>query len=133
MTPIVKNLFVRFGDSHQLFFRIRERVYNETTGTYEPGPYRDLTGWTVLCQVRTTHDAPDPLYVYDTTLGDQADLVSGRGSVLLTATAATTGALRTVDPRPEEAVYDIQLTTPSGEVYTYIEGAITFKKDVSRV
>lgn len=131
--PIVKNLFVRFGDSHQIFFRIRERQFNTSTNKWEPGPYRDLTGWTFSAQVRTDYDAPAVLYSYTVQLGNQADLVNGRGSVLLTVTAATTKALRSIDPLPKEAVYDVEATNTAGEVYTYVEGTITFKKDVSRV
>lgn len=133
MIPIVKNQFVRFGDTHQIFFRIRERQFNSSTNQWEPGPYRDLTGWAFKAQVRTDLDTPAVLYEYTVTLGNQADLTVGRGSVFLEAEAATTKALRNLNPVPTEGVYDVEATTPQGDVFTYIEGTITFKKDVTRV
>lgn len=133
MTPISKNVTIRFGDHHRIFFRVREREWDELQGKYVPGPYRDLTGYTILSQIRTTADDATTLAQYAPTLGNQADLELGRGAVWLDLTATETGALRDLDPRPKEAVYDVQLTTPASEVYTYVEGKVVFVQDVSRV
>lgn len=133
MSPVKKDVTIRFGDSHQIFFRVRERVWSELEDKFVPGPYRDLTGWTVLAQIRATTDSEVVLLTYTPTLGNQADEVLGRGSIWLDITPTQTNQVRAMNPQPTGGVYDVQLTTPAGEVYTYLEGKINFAKDVSRV
>lgn len=127
MIPFQHDITIRFGDSKQIFFRVRERTWNGTA--WVAGPYRDLTGCTILSQVRATTEAADPILEFTPTLGDQEDEVDGRGSVILYVADEVTRALeRTLTA----GVWDAQIEDAGGDVLTYIEGAVTFAKDVSR-
>jgi hypothetical protein len=124
VTPWPKDITIKRGDTKEIYFRVRERVWDEVTSTYVAGAYRDLTGWSVLAQIRTDADAADPVAEFDVNLGDQ---VATPGGVLLKLTPAQTAALTI-----STGGYDVQLTDPGGDVYTYIEGSVTVKKDYSR-
>lgn len=134
MIPHVEDITIRFGDAKEIFFRVRERVWdpaaNGGAGGWVAGDYRDLTGWTVLSQIRQTTEDATILLTFTPTLGDQSDLVNGRGAVLLKLTGVqTAGLARTLT----SAVYDVQLTDAAGDPWTYIAGAVAFVKDTSRV
>jgi hypothetical protein len=129
MIPYSKNITIRFGDSKRLFFRIRERVWNAETEIWEPGAYRDLTGYTVLSQVRETTEADTVLMTFTPTIGDQND-PDQLGSVWLDLTPEQTAS---VDRTLKKADWDVQLTTPAGDVDTYVAGKVAFTKDTSRV
>lgn len=129
MDALPKDIKIKFGDTKEVFFRVRDRVYDTGTNTWVTGSYRDLTGYTVLSQIRKTADDADPLVAFTTSLGDQTDVELGRGAVLLKLTPAETAAL---DRTLTTGVWDVQFTDPGGDTYTYIEGAVTFSKDVTR-
>jgi hypothetical protein len=131
MTPARKDLQIRFGDTHKIFFRVYERVLNEATGVYVKGDPKDLTNVEISAQVKRSADEVSPLLEYVVTKGDQADLALGRGSVLLECGAADTAGLRALSPQPLSGVWDCQFTEDS-DVFTYIEGTVTFSKDVTR-
>lgn len=124
MKPWPHDLSIRRGDTKELFFRVRERVWDETTSAYIPGAYRDLTGWTVLAQYRATEDANEVLAEFAATIMDQGVTPGG---VLLRLTPAQTASLTILT-----GVWDCQLTDPAGDVYTYIAGKVAVDKDVSR-
>ena len=129
MTPYPKDIKIRFGDVKEIFFRVRERQWDAATSKWVPGDYRDLTGYTVLSQVRATSEDTTVLLSFTATLGNQSDVENGRGSVFLKVTSAQTAAVaRTVTT----AVWDCQLTDSGGNTNTYVGGAVTFEKDVSR-
>lgn len=129
MTPFQKDIKIRRGDTKEIFFRVRTKVFNELTLAWEAGPYKDLTGYTVSAQVRTTKDAATPLLTFAVTLGNQADEAVGRGAVLLKITAAQTAA---VPLSTTTGFYDVQFTEPDLDVFTYVEGAVLFSEDVTR-
>lgn len=131
MIAAKKDLQIRFGDVFRLLLRVRQRTL--AGGVWVPGPYRDLTGWTILSQIRVNADSETVITTFTSTLGDQEDEELGRGSFTLSLSSETTAALRALSPIPSNAVYDVQLTAPSGDAYTYVEGKVTFLKDVSRV
>jgi hypothetical protein len=127
MKPAVKPIYIRFGDIHEIFFRVRRKIWSGTA--WVDDGYQDLTGYTVLIQVRQNTES-DVLLTYTITLGDQSDLTNGRGAVYAKVSGAQTAAL----PRfLSEGFYDIQITDTLGDPNTYIEGKVTFGKDVSRV
>lgn len=130
MIPTTLDITIRFGDYKEIFFRVRDRVFNSGTGEWEPGSYRNLTGYTILSQVRLTEDDPTPLLTFTSTLGNQAEPVNGTGSVLLKLTGTQTGG---VSRTTTKAKWDVQMTDPAGDPATYIAGDVTFVKDVSRV
>lgn len=130
MIPTTLDITIRFGDYKEIFFRVRDRVFNSGTGQWETGNYRDLTGYTVLSQVRVLEDDAAPILTFTSTLGNQADPVNGTGAVLLKLTGTqTAGVSRTTT----KAKWDVQMTDLSGDPATYIAGDVTFVKDVSRV
>lgn len=128
MIPFKKDITIRFGDTKELFFRVRERTFNAGTGLYEPGAYRDLTGCTVLAQVRATTEGA-VLLTFESTLGNQADPVDGKGAVYLLIDAVDTA---TVTRTVLSGVWDCQITDSAGKNYTFVAGAVVFTKDVSR-
>ena len=129
MTPFVKNINIRRGDTKEMFFRVRTKVWNAGTSTYDPGPYKDLTGYTITAQVRQTKSSVTPLLEFNITIGNQADEVDGRGAVLMKIPASQTASVPTSIPT---GVYDVQFTEPDTDVFTYLEGAVTFDEDVTR-
>lgn len=126
MIPWVKDIKVRRGDTKELFFRVRTRTWNEALQKWEPGPYRDLTGWTALSQIRESLDSTIVAAEFTVTFSDQVnpDTVGG---VLLKLTPVQTASLTII-----KGVWDCQFTDLAGDVWTYVAGAVTVEKDVSR-
>ena len=129
MKPLKKDIEIRRGDTFELFFRVRTRVWNPAlnggAGGYEPGPYRDLTGYTVTSQFRSSEDAADPALTFTCTLTNQT---TTPGGVLVRATPAQTAALTIF-----AGGYDVQLATAGMvDAWTYIEGTVTVDKDWTR-
>lgn len=131
MIPAPVDITIRRGDTKIVFFRVRERVWNPAAnggaGGYLPGAYRDLTGWTILSQIRETTESASPAATFTATLSDQ---VAVPGGVTLRLPPATTAGLTLP---VGGGVWDVQLTDTVGDVHTYLAGAVTFEKDVSRV
>jgi hypothetical protein len=131
MIPYPKDIKVRRGDTKRIFFRVRERVWNPAlnggAGGWEAGPYRDLTGWTVLAQIRETTESAEPTATFTTTLSNQT---TTPGGVELKLAPAVTAAMTLP---AAGGGWDVQLTDLAGDVHTYIEGKVTFEKDYSRV
>jgi hypothetical protein len=127
MKPANKPIYIRFGDIHEIFFRVRRKIWNGTAWVNDG--YQDLTGYEVLIQVRQTTEK-DVLLTYTITLGDQTDEEFGRGAVYAKLTSVQTKALAR---NLSEGVYDVQITDTLGNPNTYVEGKVTFGKDVSRV
>lgn len=128
MTPWPKDITIRRGDTKELYFRVRSRVWNAAlnggAGGYEAGPYRDLTGWTVLAQIRASKTSTTIEATFSVNLGNQA---TTPGGCLLRLTPVQTAALSI-----SSGGYDVQLTDTNGDVWTYIEGTVTITGDYSR-
>lgn len=124
MIPGEKDIeFVR-GDFYERFGRVRTKVWDAQAQTWVPGSYRDITGWTGICQVRETVDSETVLFSFTVTLGNQT---TAPGSFFIRALPAVTQGLEVLT-----GVYDLQWTLPDAKVYTYVTGKVTLKKDVSR-
>jgi len=126
MKPAKHDIEIRRGDTYELFFRVRTRVWNPTTEVWEAGAYRDLTGYEVTAQLRTAADAATVEIEFTCVLTNQTTVPGG---VLVRATPAQTQALIIT-----AGVYDVQLD-PDGtgdDKYTYLEGDVTITKDVTR-
>jgi hypothetical protein len=126
--PTVHDIEIYRGDTFELFFRVRTRVWNPALngglGGYEPGPYRDLTGFTPKAQIRSSAGAADPPALeFVCSLSNQT---TTPGGVLVRATPALTEAL-VIDA----GVYDVQLSDGTDK-YTYIKGAVAVDPDVTR-
>lgn len=90
-----------------------------------PGDPIDLTGCTVLAQLRESPQATEPLHSFDAEILDQIDLET-RGKIRIELTPAQTTDL------PETTFWDLQLTHPNGDVFTYLVGTVTAEGQVSR-
>lgn len=126
MIPLPVQITIRRGDTKEISFRVRRWVLNELTGVLEPVEYRDLTGWTVLSQIRSTEDSTTVVAEFTPTIPDQS-ILANRGFVYLKLTPVQTEGIII-----ESGVWDAQLTDPGGDVYTYVAGPVVIAKDVSR-
>lgn len=122
MKPAKLDLFVKRGDTFEVFFRVRERVL--VGSEYVDGDYVNLTGWTGLCQVRQSEDAATIDVEISVVIADQ---VASLGGVFMRLTAAQTTALTIASGK-----YDLQFTKPDTTVHTFLEGTVTVSKDYSR-
>jgi hypothetical protein len=128
--PAVQDITVRQGDRFDLFVRLRQKVWNPALngglGDWEPGPYVDLTGKTVRSQIRTTSDAAAVAATFTPTISDQVAL---KGGCLLTLFPVDTRSLSV------NGVYDVEVETTATptDTETFLEGAVTVKKDTTRV
>lgn len=129
MTPYPKSVTVKQGDTYELGFRVRERVFNVLTGLWEPGPYRDLTGWTVRAQVKDEYTDEVAAMVFTGVILDQ---VATPGGVFLKLPGTQT---HLVDISPEtsswEGVWDVVMIQPDADEFTYIAGKFKVKYRVS--
>jgi hypothetical protein len=88
--------------------------------TEPDGQPADLTGATVLAQIRQAPQAPQVLGEFDPVIEDG-------GVIVVHLTAATSEALP-----PRQNVYDVTMTDDAGQVTTLIAGNITTRANVSR-
>lgn len=121
MVPASRNITIRRGDTFRLFFRLKY-VNVDSSVTYP-----DLTSWgSGLSQVRQGVDGS----IVATMAVTKSNQTTYPGGILLSISAATTAAL---NPNPtNDLVWDFEITNHLGENDTYIEGAVTFVKDVSK-
>ena len=123
--PAAQDLTIYQGDTYDFFFRLRERVWDSGSETYVAGSYIDLTGYTNgKAQIRATPADSTVLAEFTVTLSNQSTIPGG---VLLTLTASQTAALPTTG-----GVWDVQLTSPTAEIRTYIAGAVRVLPEVTR-
>lgn len=121
MVPVTVDLTVYRGDTFSMFFRLRHRLEDGTSGDYIV-----LTGRTPKAQIRATSDTNTVMAEFVAVLGDQALYP---GSVLLTLPSTVTAAMSA------GGTWDCQLVTEGTNppvVKTYISGAVTLIKDVTR-
>lgn len=117
--------FVR-GDSYELFGRAQTKVFNSGTGLYEPGPFRDLTGWTGRAQARVAIVTTSVLFSFDVTIGNQSTAL---GTFFLSALPAYTKNLTDAQLK---GVWDLEWTSPDGKIITPVGGTFELDPDVSR-
>lgn len=86
----------------------------------------NLTGYTAKLMARATLTSPTALLNMTTENGD-ITLDGPAGKITLALTPEETAKLRW-----DTAVYDMTLTSPSGDVYRLIEGQIIVSKAVTR-
>jgi hypothetical protein len=123
MRPAVHNIEIYRGDTFEIFFRVRTKVFNEIDQEWEPGPYKVLTGWTGLAQIRASADAVSIDATLTVTLSNQT---TTPGGVLCRLTPTETAALSIT-----AGVWDVQLTDGT-DTFTYITGSVAVVKDVAR-
>lgn len=119
MIPGSKNLSIYKGDTFPFYARIQ--------GLDDDGEsmgYLDLTGCTPLAQIRSTADSATVLATFDCEIPAQTGDNLGRVNIRLEAEDTVTLV---------NGVWDLQLTWPNGDVFTYLAGKVSVIQDVSRV
>jgi hypothetical protein len=113
---------LRRGDT----FRMGFRPAHLDLSTEPPTKVYDynFTGHTGKAQLRRSADSPTVLLEFTVSIPDQS---LTPGMVWVTATAAQTAALT-----EDSGVYDVQLTSGTGDVFTIAGGNIYIDPDVTR-
>lgn len=112
-------LTVRAGDVLKYRFQVRDQ--NPENPELPPVP-RDLTGWTVLSQLRTLASSDAVVATWDIAPLDATGVVAMRVDGSVTQSWA---ALK-------QLVSDVQLTDPSGDPTTILDIVVLASQDVSR-
>jgi len=84
----------------------------------------DITGWTIFLTIKAKADDPDSSAVISKTITTFSDPTAGIAEISLTPTD-TNQAIASY-------VYDIQVKTNVGEIYTIVEGILTITKDITQ-
>lgn len=120
MIPATLDLTIKRGDTFRQFFRLRNKDANG-----DPSTYPDLTSWGAgLSQIRANADSDTVVATMTITKANQ---VTYPGGILLTLSAATTASIPAGN-----YVWDFEIANDLGETDTYLDGAVTVTKDVSR-
>lgn len=82
----------------------------------------NLTGYTAAAQIRTNHSDANPLLTFTCTIDPLV------GKITVRATHIQTGAL----VAPSEAVWDLRLTSPGGDIDRTFEGRVEITPGVTR-
>ena len=90
----------------------------------EDGARIDITGWTIFLTVKAKASDLDTSAVISKTLTTFSDPTNGEAEISLTPTD-TNQAIASY-------VYDIQVKTNVGEIYTIVEGILTITKDITQ-
>lgn len=115
--PGTYNFGVYQGDTKK--FSIVISAGPPPSGPYEPV---DLTGCTVAAQIRDTTAAAQPAATITCAITD-----AEAGEVLLSMAPAVTAALGS-----GKKVWDMEVTFPSGDKFTYLSGEVTITAEVTR-
>lgn len=139
MQPVAQDINIYQGDVRNFFFRVRQQVFNPLSGLYEPGDYTDLTNWTGKSQIRNLAGNQNTSLLAEWTV-NIVNQTSTRGGVLLRLSPAQTAALPQSGPTIGAAlaavptlVWDVQLTDPTGDPYTFIAGGVRVLPEVTRL
>lgn len=137
MIPGASHIVLYQGDDYSYFFRLRSATWDEINEVWVPGAYMDLTGHTVKAQVRKSESDASVLAEFTPTLAAQAGATLG--GVLLTldsddtaAVQATHASGRVLDSKAPNWVWDVQITSPGGQVDTYLKGKVRCEAQVTR-
>jgi len=125
-SPAVVDLNAYQGDRLEVFFRIRNRVWNAQLGAYVAGEYRDLTGLTLKGDLKVTKDDAAAAASFAFTIADQGD-PDQKGGFLAYITPAQTAALNGT-----KYLYDIQASADATHIETLIAGTVYFTKEVTK-
>jgi hypothetical protein len=142
MVPYAQTIEIYRGDYYSQMLRLRQRVWNPILkngqGDWAPGPYRDLTGWSGIFQIRTQPDQISPAGVGTVTIMDQVQTVGG-------VTYSIPGTVtQNLEPDPNYAppgedpgnflwgwmYYHVKLIDPSGNDYTFLAGTVKLVKGI---
>lgn len=111
------------GDTYDLFFRVRESVWNPITGQYEAGAYVDLTGTVPTAMIKKSKTDVAATATFSCVLSDQTALPGG---VLCTLVPTESKKLIEV-----VYMYDVQLYTDATHIRTFLQGSVLVTQEVT--
>jgi len=94
----------------------------------ESGSPVDLVGWTARMQVREEHSSQSALVSLASPPGEGILIDGPSGTVSIEIPASVTASL----PAPLEAVYDLEVEGPGGEVERLLHGCADVEPEVTR-
>ena len=89
----------------------------------EDGARIDITGWTIFLTVKASEDDLDSAAVISKTITTFSNPTAGEAEIELTPTDTAQVI--------ESYVFDIQVKTSAGEIYTIIEGILNISQDIT--
>jgi hypothetical protein len=105
------------GSTFRLSFALRD----------DDGDPMNLTGYTARMHVRLAVDAADPPLLEMSTANGRIAIVAAEGKIDVTLPASATA-----DVTWSLGVYDLEVTSSSGEVSNVLKGPFMLNKDVTR-
>jgi len=120
LLPATQDIDIYQGDDFDILLRLRNQ---NSDGT--PGAYIDLTGYVGKAQLR---DDPADNTVNAEFTVTTLNQTTTPGGILASLSHTQTAAL----PAPAKMQWDIQLTSPTGDVHTYLKGTATITAEVTR-
>lgn len=111
--PQTYDLQLYQGDSFSFTFRLKDSL----------GAYVDLTGATPSAQIRANPDSTTTIADFTCVIENQSTM---RGGVTISLSAAQTTGMATA------GFWDVQLEFTDGTVKTYLKGAVTVGKEITR-
>lgn len=117
MLPGTKDLAIYQGDTFILRLRLKLSTARNVND------YIDLTGCSVVAQIRSTEDSNTIIAPFTTVVENQT---TNKGEVTISLANTTTTAMT------QDGLYDVQVTFPDGTVTTYLRGKVTLTKEVTR-
>lgn len=142
MTATPKDLYIDQGATFVLSFQWCGPGTVDANGVLQPGPPKDLTGWTVRMQIRKTQGQPALADASTTngkiTLGAQwgdattdPDLggtpAPTNGWIKVKLTDADTDAITS-----KSAKYDLEAEDTNGNVYRLLQGNVTVDPNITQ-
>lgn len=88
----------------------------------ENGGYVDITGYTIFFTAKTNPSDVDASAIISKTITSHSNPTSGETTISLTTTDTANVA---------SLVFDIQVKTATGDIYTILEGTLNISKDVT--
>lgn len=123
--PPVVDLDLYRGDRYELFLRISDYDWDETSQTWVFVDYLDLTPWTITGSIKDTVDSNTELGTFSISKSDQTT-TDGKGGVLCVILPTTSKALAV-----GKYVYDVQGVLDANNVETFCRGSISVTGDVT--
>lgn len=136
MTAVKKDLYIEQGSTFRLVFVWAAASPSDPSLA---GPPRDLTGWSAHMQIRKNQQSPT---IVDASTSN-GKIVMGYVPVGLDGTPATpdpaNGRIAVILPDEDtdlltikSALYDLEVTSPQGDVYRLLEGGVTVSPNITQ-
>jgi len=112
----------------------KDFIFTITTDGEPPAPF-DLTGYTARAQVRRSYGAKDGVLINCTLANGKLVLTDVAGGVLTLSLAPEDTSLILFADKEDAVlvcVYDLEIISPTGDVYKPARGNLTLHREVTR-